>query len=93
MTVKGVLVHPYCSSKDPVAKLFNPLGIDYLASQLKKREIELEMVDCTFLEVEEALTCVISHRPYIIGISMLVTLTAADFAMTAPMITGWPARI
>lgn len=31
MTDKVVLVYPYCSSKDPVAKLFHPLGIAYLA--------------------------------------------------------------
>ncbi len=35
-SLQGVtLVYPYFRSKDPVEKLFPPLGIAYLASQLE----------------------------------------------------------
>ena len=51
-SLSGVtLVYPYFRSKDPVEKLFPPLGIAYLASQLKEMGIPVTVEDCTFSDL------------------------------------------
>ncbi|MEQ8236195.1 MAG: radical SAM protein [Syntrophomonadaceae bacterium] len=99
MTSKVVLVYPYFRRKDPVAKLFHPLGIAYLQSQLKALGVDVAVVDCTFETLEEALAKIVSHQPAIVGISTMVSLsrTALDMAIQlknslpqALLVTGGP---
>ena len=55
-SLSGVtLVYPYFRSKDPVEKLFPPLGIAYLASQLKEMGIPVTVEDCTFETFDEVI--------------------------------------
>ena len=70
-----VLVYPYFQYKDPVDKLFPPLGVAYLASQLRAYAIEVGVIDCTFETMETALERIVSLNPAIVGISVMVTLS------------------
>jgi anaerobic magnesium-protoporphyrin IX monomethyl ester cyclase len=83
-SIPGVaLVYPYFRSKDPVEKLFPPLGIAYLASQLKERGIPVTVVDCTFVTFNEAVDRIAESRPAIIGISIMVTMSRNAFELLA----------
>ena len=74
-----ILIYPYFRCKDPVEKLFPPLGIAYLASQMKERGIPVTIVDCTFENFDEAIDRVVKARPTIIGISIMVTMSRNAF--------------
>jgi len=79
-SLSGVtLVYPYFRSKDPVEKLFPPLGIAYLASQLKERGIPVTVEDCTFKTFDEVIDRIAASRPAIIGISTMVTMSRNAF--------------
>jgi len=79
-SLSGVtLVYPYFRCKDPVEKLFPPLGIAYLASQLKERGIPVTLVDCTFETFDEVIDRIAESRPAIIGISIMVTMSRNAF--------------
>ena len=73
------LIYPYFRSKDPVEKLFPPLGIAYLASQLSDLGIPVSVEDCTFKTFEEVIERVAESGPAIIGISIMVTLSRNAF--------------
>jgi len=79
-TLSGVtLIYPYFRSKDPVEKLFPPLGIAYLASQLKERGITVTVADCTFEVFDGIIDRIAASRPAIIGISIMVTMSRNAF--------------
>jgi anaerobic magnesium-protoporphyrin IX monomethyl ester cyclase len=74
--LQGVtLIYPYFRSRDPVEKLFPPLGIAYLASQLKELQVPVTVEDCTFENFEEVIDRIAKARPAIIGISIMVTMS------------------
>jgi radical SAM superfamily enzyme YgiQ (UPF0313 family) len=73
------LVYPYFRSRDPVEKLFPPLGIACLASQLKERGIPVTVEDCTFENFETVTHRIAESRPAIIGISIMVTMSRNAF--------------
>jgi anaerobic magnesium-protoporphyrin IX monomethyl ester cyclase len=77
------LIYPYFRSRDPVEKLFPPLGIAYLASQLKELAIPVTVEDCTFEDFEEVLDRIETSRPAIIGISIMVTMSRNAFDLLA----------
>ena len=72
-------IYPYFRCKDPVEKLFPPLGISYLASQLKERGIPVTVEDCTFETFDEVVNRIAESRPAIIGISIMVTMSRNAF--------------
>jgi len=75
-SLSGVtLIYPYFRSKDPVEKLFPPLGIAYLASQLKEMRIPVTVEDCTFETFDAVRDRIAASRPAIIGISIMVTMS------------------
>ena len=79
-SLSGVtLIYPYFRSKDPVEKLFPPLGIAYLASQLEERGIPVTLVDCTFETFDEVIDRITESRPAIAGISIMVTMSRNAF--------------
>ncbi len=73
------LVYPYFRSKDPVEKLFPPLGIACLAAQLKELGIPVTVADCTFETFDEVIDRIAASRPTIIGISVMVTMSRNAF--------------
>lgn len=70
-----VLVYPYFRDLDPVDKLFPPLGIAGLASQIRDLGLPVNIVDCTFMTVPDALDRITALAPSIIGISIMVTMS------------------
>jgi anaerobic magnesium-protoporphyrin IX monomethyl ester cyclase len=73
------LVYPYFRSRDPVEKLFPPLGIACLAAQLKELGIPVTVADCTFGAFDEVIDRIAASRPAIIGISVMVTMSRNAF--------------
>lgn len=70
-----VLIYPYIDPpKNRSIFRFPPLGIGYIASYLRKHQISVEIVDCTFLSEEEALRRVRASNPSIIGIYSMFTM-------------------
>jgi len=83
MNYKGgvTLVYPYFLSRDPVEKLFPPLGIAYLASQLEELGVSVTVTDCTFESFDEVIDRIAGSRPAIIGISIMVTMSRNAFEL------------
>ncbi len=75
------LVYPYFREKDPIEKLFLPLGIAYLASQLKEMDIPVTIADCTFESFDEAVEKLALLNPSIIGISIMISNSRNAFAL------------
>ncbi len=73
------LIYPYFRSRDPVEKLFPPLGIAYLAGQLKQLGIPVTVADCTFETFDRAIVRIAESRPAIIGFSIMVTMSRNAF--------------
>jgi anaerobic magnesium-protoporphyrin IX monomethyl ester cyclase len=72
---KTVLVYPYFQGSRRSEFRFPPLGLGYIAAHLKKHRIEVEIVDCTFMEgVNEAVNRVVEMNPSIIGIYSMYTM-------------------
>ena len=70
-----VLVYPYFIGSKRSEFRFPPLGLGYLASQLREHGITVEIVDCTFLGgLDEAVQHVKDMSPSIIGIYSMFTM-------------------
>ena len=68
MTVKVALVYPYFHpANDNSIFRFPPLGLGYLAAALKKHGFEVELVDCTFLQFQQAVERVKRAKADIVG--------------------------
>ena len=76
------LVYPYFRCRDPVEKLFPPLGIAYLASQMKERGIPVTVADCTFETFDRVLDRIEGLQPAVIGMSVMVTMSRSAFDLT-----------
>jgi hypothetical protein len=46
---KVAIVFPYFRSRSPMEMLFPPLGAASLAAQLRKLDLNVKIIDCTFL--------------------------------------------
>jgi anaerobic magnesium-protoporphyrin IX monomethyl ester cyclase len=71
-----VLVYPYFRTHAPTELLFQPLGIASLAGQLKSLGLSVAICDCTFITFEQAIEKIAAGKPAILGISVMVTLSA-----------------
>jgi anaerobic magnesium-protoporphyrin IX monomethyl ester cyclase len=87
------LVYPYFRSRDPVEKLFPPLGIACLAGQLRERGVPVRVVDCTFETFDAAVDAVADARPAIVGISVMVTMSRNAFDLLAALRERLPAAL
>jgi anaerobic magnesium-protoporphyrin IX monomethyl ester cyclase len=68
MAVKVTLVYPYFHpANDNSIFRFPPLGLGYIAAALKMRRIEVDLIDCTFLEFSEAVEQIKRSKPQIVG--------------------------
>ncbi len=74
-----VLIYPYFYENDPVEKLFQPLGISYLGSQLRELSVPVTLVDCTFETFDNVVDHVVSLNPGIIGISIMISTSRSGF--------------
>ena len=71
-----LLVYPYFRTQAPTELLFQPLGIASLASQLKSLGLSVATLDCTFMTFEKAIEWMAAERTAIVGISVMITLSA-----------------
>ncbi len=76
MNPSVVLVYPYFRTHAPMELLFQPLGIAYLASQLQSLGLFVTACDCTFLTFEQAVEKIADRQPAILGIHIMITLSA-----------------
>jgi len=69
------LVYPYFHPQnDDSIFRFPPLGLGYIASLLKKHGISVELVDCTFMRMNNALEKIRQSHPKIIGIQVMFSM-------------------
>ncbi len=77
--VKVVLIYPYFSpNKENSIFRFPPLGLGYLASALRRNGIETELVDGTFMTLEEAVDKVKRLQPQIVGVYSMFSMNEAS---------------
>jgi anaerobic magnesium-protoporphyrin IX monomethyl ester cyclase len=88
-----VLVYPYFHYRDPVPKLFPPLGLLALAGQLKEDGIPVQTCDCTFLSFEKAVERITAAHPSILGIYVMVTLTRNAIELVQVLRTHLPGTL
>ena len=77
------LVYPYFQpANDNSIFRFPPLGLGYLAANLKRHGVQVQLVDCTFLDEEEALDRIRRSQPRIIGLQVMFSMKekAIEFA-------------
>ena len=68
MPTKVALVYPYFHpANDNSIFRFPPLGLGYIAAELRKHGIEVELVDCTFLQFNDAIQRIKTAKPQIVG--------------------------
>ena len=87
------LVYPYFRSRDPVEKLFPPLGIAYLAAQLKEAGVPVMVVDCTFEHFDKVVERIAGSRHAIVGISVMVTMSRNAFALLGALRERMPSTL
>ena len=89
MAIKVALVYPYFHpSNDNSIFRFPPLGLGYIAAALKKRDVEVEMVDCTFMQFNEAVERIKRAKPQIVGFYSMFSMKKPPQNSHAPLGTG-----
>ena len=84
MAIKVALVYPYFHpANDNSIFRFPPLGLGYIAAALKKRDIEVDLVDCTFLRFNEAVERVKCARPQIVGFYSMFSMKKTTLELVA----------
>lgn len=93
------LVFPYFRTRSATEMLFPPLGLAYLAAQLKNRNIETRIFDCTFQSFRKVSKELADYHPDVVGISSMIllgrnTFRFAEFVRdqlpTALLVVGGP---
>jgi anaerobic magnesium-protoporphyrin IX monomethyl ester cyclase len=70
-----LLIYPFFKQKhDKSVFRFPPLGIAYVASSLRSKGYDVNILDCTFLSKKEALKKAIGYNAEIAGIYTMVTM-------------------
>jgi anaerobic magnesium-protoporphyrin IX monomethyl ester cyclase len=85
MAVKIALVYPYFHpANDNSIFRFPPLGLGYIAAALKKRGVEVELVDCTFMQFREAVDRIKHAKPQVVGFYSMFSMkkTTLELAHT-----------
>jgi anaerobic magnesium-protoporphyrin IX monomethyl ester cyclase len=75
------LVYPYVRENQPVEaeKLFPPLSVAYLSSQLRERSVPVSVHDGTFLSPEAMIRDVTREAPAIVSIYLMITMVRNGF--------------
>ncbi|KDR96474.1 anaerobic magnesium-protoporphyrin IX monomethyl ester cyclase [Peptoclostridium litorale DSM 5388] len=72
---KVLMIYPYFSTGIKKDQLFPPLGIAMLSGVLKGMGIEVMKLDCTFLDIDEAVKRAAEFDAQITGIYVMTTLS------------------
>ena len=84
MAIKVALVYPYFHpANDNSIFRFPPLGLGYLAAALKKRGVEVELVDCTFLRFSEAVERVKRAKAQVTGFYSMFSMKKTTLELAA----------
>lgn len=76
------LVYPFSlPSNENTIFMFPPLGLGYIAASLKKHDISVDIIDCTFMKPDEALERIRRTKPKIIGIQSMLTMEEKSIEM------------
>lgn len=76
------LVYPYFHPRSDTSIFrFPPLGLGYIAANLKQKGISVEIIDCTFMTQKEALKKIIASKPKIIGIQSMYSMKEKSFEL------------
>jgi anaerobic magnesium-protoporphyrin IX monomethyl ester cyclase len=75
MGKKVALVYPYFMTSALDHILFQPLGIAWLASQLRGIDIEARQFDCTFETFDGVVSEIVQYNPAVVGIYIMTTLS------------------
>jgi anaerobic magnesium-protoporphyrin IX monomethyl ester cyclase len=90
---KAMLVYPYFYTGRKRDQIFPPLGIGMLSALLKAKGLEVMILDCTFLTMEEALRRAESFNPEITGFYVMTTLANNSFRLAESLRKANPACI
>ena len=72
---KVLLIYPYFMPADERSVFrFPPLGVAYLASSLIQAGHEVQILDCTFLDKDEALQQALGFQAEVVGVYCMVTM-------------------
>jgi len=70
-----LLIYPFfIPRRDRSVFRFPPLGVAYIAASLRAAGHEAYLLDCTFLDRDEALQCALAYRAKVVGIYCMVTM-------------------
>ncbi len=64
---------------------FPPLGLGYIAASLRRHNIDVEIIDCTFLSQEEAIQRVKHSKPQIIGFYSMFSMKKTSIDMASKL--------
>jgi anaerobic magnesium-protoporphyrin IX monomethyl ester cyclase len=82
--IKVTLVYPFFKPfYDNSLFRFPPLGLGYIAASLKRRGVQVELVDCTFLSREQAVSRVRQSKPNIIGFYSMFSMKKTTMELAA----------
>jgi anaerobic magnesium-protoporphyrin IX monomethyl ester cyclase len=80
--VRVTLVYPFFKPfNDNSIFRFPPLGLGYIAASLRKHGVSVDLVDCTFLTREEAVTRVKCSKPQIVGFYSMFSMKKTSIEM------------
>jgi anaerobic magnesium-protoporphyrin IX monomethyl ester cyclase len=86
MAIKVALVYPYFHpANDNSIFRFPPLGLGYIAGALKKRGVEVELVDCTFLGFREAVERVKRAKAQIVGFYSMFSMKKTTLELASAL--------
>jgi radical SAM superfamily enzyme YgiQ (UPF0313 family) len=70
-----LLIYPFfIPPRDRSIFRFPPLGLSYLAASLQEAGHEVHLLDCTFINRNDALSIAKANRAEVIGIYCMVTM-------------------
>ena len=77
------LIYPYHREEQPVEeeKLFPPLSIAYLSSQLRERSVPVSVHDGTFHSPQELIWDVEQEMPAIVSMYLMITMVRNGLAL------------
>ena len=79
-----VLIYPYFRPpRDRSPFRFPPLGLGYIASNLRNHGLSVRIIDCTFKSEDSAVRTVRNLNPSIIGIYSMFSMSAAAFRLAS----------
>ena len=76
---KVALIFPYFRTKASMEMLFPPLGLASLAAQVRKRQIDVRIFDCTFQTFTKVKNALVAYQPDIVGLSSMILLSRNTF--------------